>query len=83
MVIGVAVATGVVVIVNEAAALPAGMVTVSVAVESSLQATTTPPVGAATLNVTIPCEVSPPVTLVVLRASETSFGRTLIVTIAA
>jgi hypothetical protein len=60
-------ATCVVVIVNVALVLPLATVTLVgslAADESSLNETTTPPLGAGPLNVTVPWEVLPPITLV-------------------
>ena len=65
--------TGVVVIVNVALVLPLGIVTLAgtlAADELSLSETTTPPLGAVPLNVTVPVEVVPPVTLVGFNESE-------------
>lgn len=58
--------TETVVTVNVALEAPAGTVTLAgtVAVaELEASDTTAPPVGAALVNVTVPCEVPPPVTL--------------------
>lgn len=62
-----------VVTVNVALVLPAGTVTVAGVVaeeELSLSETVIPPLGAAPLNVTLPCELLPPLTLVGLRVRE-------------
>jgi hypothetical protein len=66
MVTGVELATGVVVIVNVALVLRAGTVTEAgtpAADELPLSDTTTPPLGAGPLNVTVPWEMIPPTTL--------------------
>ena len=52
--------------------LPLGIVTLAgtlAADELSLRVTTTPPLGAGPLNVTVPVEVAPPLTLVGLSES--------------
>jgi len=69
--------TEVVVMVKVALVLPAGTVTLKgslAADELSLKETTTPPLGAGPLNVAVPWEVAPPVTLAGLNATETRDG---------
>ncbi len=69
----VVVLTAVVVAVNVALVLPAGTVTDAGTVtedELSDSVTTAPPVGAAPVSVTVPCEGLPPVTLAGLKLSE-------------
>lgn len=69
--------TGVVVIVNVALVLPPGTVTVAgslAAVELSLNDTIAPPLGARPLNVTVPWEAAPPVTLLGLTVSVLNTG---------
>ena len=68
-------ATVVVVTVNVAVAAPAGTVTlggVDAAVESVESDTATPPLGAGALNVTVPVEEVPPVTLDGVSVSDVS-----------
>ena len=68
----VAVVTVVVVIMKVALVCPAATVTLAgtVAVLMLLESETTrPPDGAAPVNVTVPCEVAPPVTLVGLSVT--------------
>lgn len=68
----VAVVTVVVAIVKVALVAPAGTVTLAgtVAAPTLLDSETTrPPDGAALVNVTVPCDVVPPVTLVGLSAT--------------
>ena len=63
----------VVVAVNDALVLPAGTVTDAGTVtydELSDSVTTAPPVGAAPVSVTVPCEGLPPVTLAGLKLTE-------------
>ena len=77
MVTDVELSTGVVVIVNVALALPLATVTVAGTLETDellLSATTIPPLGAGPLNVTVPWEVAPPVTLVGLTVSALKTG---------
>jgi hypothetical protein len=69
--------TGVVVIVNVAPVLPPGTVTEAgtvAAVELSLNDTVTPPLGAGPLNVTVPWDDVPPVTLVGLTVNVLKAG---------
>src|SRR5687768_2586432 len=65
-----------VVMVNMALVAPAAMVTLAGTVATAglplVSVTTAPPLGAALLNVTVPCDVLPPVTLVGFSASEES-----------
>jgi hypothetical protein len=68
-------ATAVVVTVNVAVVAPAGTVTaggVDAAVESVDSDTATPPLGAEALNVTVPVDEVPPITLDGLSVSEVS-----------
>lgn len=51
-------------------------------VELSLNITTTPPLGAGTLNVTVPTEAVPPLTVAGLSESELNAVTTVIVTVA-
>jgi hypothetical protein len=85
MVTSMELATGVVVIVNVAVVLPLATVTLAGTLAtdalSLLSCTTTPPVGAGPLNVTVPWEDVPPVTLVGLTASVLNPGG-LIVSVA-
>ena len=77
MVAEVEVVTELVVILKLALLLPAVTVTLVgtlVAVEFSESVTTTPPVGAAALRVTVPVEKFPPTTLVGLRDSVEIVG---------
>jgi hypothetical protein len=78
MVTSVELTTGVVVIVNVALVLPLATVTLAGTLAavalSLLSCTTTPPVGAGPLNVTVPWEVDPPVTPVGIAASELNTG---------
>ena len=70
--------TGVVVIVNVALVLPPGTVTLAgslAADELSLNDTTAPPPGAGPLNLTVPWEADPPVTLVGFSESVLNTGR--------
>ena len=85
MVADVALATAAVVTEKVALELPPDTVTLAGAVavvELLLNATGTPPLGAVPLNVTVPREAVPPVTLVGLKDTETRFGNTVIVTVA-
>ncbi len=69
--------TRVVVIVNVALVLPPGTVTVAGSLatdELSLSETTAPPLGAAALNVTVPWDVLPPLTLVGFRERALNAG---------
>lgn len=80
--------TVVVVIVNVALVLPAATVTLPGSLaydELSFKDTTAPPLGAGPLNVTVPWEVAPPVTVVGLieREFNESADKTVIVTVAA
>ncbi len=71
--------TRVVVIVNVALVLPPGTVTEAGSLatdELSLSETTAPPLGAAALNVTVPWDVLPPLTLVGLSESALNTGNT-------
>lgn len=66
MVAAVATVTGLVVTVKFALLAPAGTVTLAgtaAAVELAESVTSAPPAGAGLVNVTLPCEVAPPVTL--------------------
>jgi hypothetical protein len=77
MVTGVEVATGDVVIANEALVLPAGTVIVcgtTAAGLSRFSETVRPFSGAGPFNVTVPWEISPPRTLTGLTASEVTAG---------
>jgi hypothetical protein len=71
-------ATGVVVTVNVALVAPAATVTlagtVAAAVLLLVRATTAPPAGAALLNVTVPVEDAPPVTVAGLTDTEETEG---------
>jgi hypothetical protein len=85
MVIAVVLVTIEVVIVKVALVFPLGIVTFAGTVaarELSLNDTTKPPVGAVPLNVTVPWEESPPVTLDGLKVTETNAGKTVMVTFA-
>lgn len=80
--------TRVVLMVNAALVLPLATVTLAGTLaedELSLSDTTTPPLGAAPLKVTVPLELIPPVTVVGLSEREfsTTAGTTVIVTVAA
>src|SRR5215831_10459783 len=72
----VAVLTALVVIVNVALVAPAGTTTLAgtcaTAVLLLLSVTVAPPVGAAPLNVTVPCELLPPTTLVGFSVTDTA-----------
>src|SRR5467141_309539 len=73
MVTGVDAATALVLIVKVAVVLAAGTVTVEGTLAAPLlleSITCAPPVGAGPLNVTVPVEEFPPVTLVGFRESE-------------
>ena len=78
MVTKVELATGFVVIVNVALVLPAGIVTSAGTLiadgVSLLNDIVTPPIGAAPLNVIVPWEVDPPMTLVGLIVSKLNTG---------
>ena len=77
MVTGVALATGFVVIVKLALVPRLGIVTLAgtlAADELPLNVTITPPLGAGPLNVIVPWEVDPPVTLVGLMVSALNAG---------
>ena len=71
-------ATGVVVIVNVALVAPAATVTLAGTVAAAVlllpSVTTAPPVGAALLNVTVPVEEAPPVTVAGLTDTEETVG---------
>lgn len=69
--------TAVVLIVNVALAEPAGIVTVAGTLtddELSLNDTTTPPLGAGALNVTIPWDAEPPPTVAGFNESALNTG---------
>ena len=79
--------TRVVVIVKVALVLPPAIATLAGTTtddELSLNATTTPPLGAGPPNLTVPRDVAPPLTLVGLTESElnATVGKTVIVTVA-
>jgi len=66
--------------VNVAVDEPAATVTLPGAVAAPLlldSVTTTPPVGATPVNVTVPCELTPPTTLLGLNATELTLGFTV------
>ena len=71
-------ATALVFIVNVELVLPLGMVTLDETLAtdalSLLSDTTTPPLNSGLLNVTVPCDVLPPKTLVGLSESELNAG---------
>ena len=76
--------TVVVAIVNVALTLPAATVTLAgslAADELSFKDTTAPPLAAGALNVTVPTDVDPPLTLAGLKVRELSVGRTSGVTV--
>src|SRR5215468_2446702 len=79
MVATVDAATGLVLIVKVALALPAGMVTLAGALAAALlleSVTCAPAAGAGPLRVTVPVDdCAPPVTLVGLSVSEEALGR--------
>lgn len=73
----VLVVTATVVTAKVALVAPAGTVTVAGTAEEALlsaRATTKPPVGAALLSVTVPCDATPPTTEVGLSATAVSVG---------
>ena len=76
MVTEVELATALVVTVKVALVAPAGTVTLAGTMATAVllleRATTAPPLGAAPLRVTVPCEELPPVTLVGLSVNEDS-----------
>ena len=81
MVTGVELATGFVVIVNVALVPRPGIVTLAgtlAAIELSLSDTTTPPLGEGPLNITVPWEVNPPMTLVGLIVSKLNTGGAIV-----
>ena len=85
MVTGVELATGFVVIVNVALVPRLGIVTLAgtlAADELSLSDMTAPPLGAGPLNVTVPFEVDPPMTLAGFNVTEAGVGKTVMVTVA-
>ena len=79
MVAEVVVATGFVLSVKLALVAPAATVTLAGTVATPVllfdRLTTAPPVGAAALNVTLPVDEPPPVTLKGFRLSEVRVGR--------
>jgi hypothetical protein len=80
MVTAVDAATGLVLTVNVALLAPAVIVTLAGTRATSVllleSATSAPPAGAGPLNVTVPVDEFPPVTLVGLNVSEASVGAT-------
>ena len=81
MVIDVDLVTLTVLTVKVAFVLPAATVTLAGTVlveELSLSDTTTPPLGAALPNVTVPREVAPPTTLVGLRVRAVNVGALMV-----
>ena len=78
MVTGVGTVTGREVTVNVALVAPAGMVTLAGTVATAVllleRETRAPPLGAGPLNVTLPVEGDPPLTLVGFSASEVRVG---------
>ena len=78
MLTGVDAVTGRVVTVNVALVAPAGMVTLAGTVATAVllleMETRAPPLGAGALNVTLPGEGDPPLTLVGFSASEVRVG---------